>query len=181
MYFTSKGITSLDQEFNPYLIFLISAIAELIGYSCCNFNDKIGRKRGFMLFLFLSSALCLLVALISSIQTPLLLSATLPSNETSMTSMQILKIVFALIGKAMVSAAFNSCYVYNSMLYPSKVRSSALLFTSNLGAVGSYISPQINLLKSVWEPLPYFVFGSSSFLSAVFVFIMPDPEIVKLN
>ena len=95
--------------------------------------------------------------------------------------MQILKIVFALIGKAMVSAAFNSCYVYNSMLYPSKVRSSALLFTSNLGAVGSYISPQINLLKSVWEPLPYFVFGSSSFLSAVFVFIMPDPEIVKLN
>ena len=159
----------MNAQANPYLIFLISAISEAIGYVCCNINDKVGRKRGFIFFLMTSSIFCLVVALLAS-------QASADSTDNSMSALQITRIGMALFGKAMVSAAFNACYIYNSMLYPSIVRSSVLLLTSNLGGVGSYISPQINLLKSLWEPLPYFVFGSSSFLSATFIFIMPDPE-----
>ena len=124
----------MDQQFDPYLVFLISAFAEAIGYSCCYLNDKIGRKRGFILFLLLSSVLCLLVALISSGG-----QIVSSENKKELSIMQFIKVAFALIGKAMVSAAFNCCYIYNSMLYPSSVRASALLFTINLGAVGSYI------------------------------------------
>jgi hypothetical protein len=92
----------------------------------------------------------------------------------------VLKILFASAGKAMASAAFNSCYIYNSMLYPTNVRSTVVLFASNVGRIGSFISPQINLLQTqVWKPLPYIIFSSASFMGAVFVFLLPDPDKTK--
>ena len=154
------GITSIG-DLNPYLAYLLSSIAELIGYASCHLNDKFNRKLMLIIFFGLTGVLCFSVTLI-------------PISQT------ILVIVGASIGKAMAAAAFNSCYVYTSQLFPTNVRTTFLMFVSSIGRIGSMISPQINLLQTlVWKPLPYIIFSSSSFVACLLVFILPDPS--KLN
>lgn len=151
VFFLFKGITNLDQDINPYLTYLISSIAEVIGYASCHLNDIFGRKRMFILYLMSASVVCLAVALIPS-------SSSIQTDTLTVSS--ILKIFFASTGKAMASGAFNSCYIYNSLSYPTIIRSTAVLFSSNVGSIGSFISPQINLLGTLlWKPLPYFIFS----------------------
>lgn len=150
-------------------MYLLSSLAEVVGYTLCHLNDKFGRKKMMIIFLTLSAAVCLLVALIPS-----------SSNHESISWNSILKIIFASVGKAMVSAAFNSCYIYNSLLYPTNVRTTIVLFASNIGRTGSYISPQINLLQTlVWRPLPYIIFSGSSLLASICFFLLPDPDKVR--
>lgn len=149
-------------------MYLLSSVAEIVGYACCHLNDIFGRKRTMIGFLMMASAVCLVVALVP---------AGSKSSDGSLTWNSIIKIIFASIGKAMASAAFNSCYIFNSLLYPTKVRTTIVLFASNIGRIGSYVSPQINLLQTaVWRPLPYIIFSSSAFLASIFVFLLPDPN-----
>ena len=170
-YGVSLGITGLDDQVNPYLMYLLSSLAELVGYILCHLNDKFGRKRTLIFFLISSGVFCLIVAILPT-----------SNNESSgsLSYLTIFKIIFASIGKSMASAAFNSAYIYNSLLYSTAIRSTAVLFSSNIGGIGSFISPQINILQSlVWRPLPYVIFGTSSFLAGIFVLLLPDPDKIK--
>ena len=44
-YGVTLGITEYNSSINPYLTYLLSAIAEVIGYSICFLNDKFGRRK----------------------------------------------------------------------------------------------------------------------------------------
>jgi MFS family permease len=148
-------------------MYLLSSLAEFVGYFTCHINDVIGRKRALSIFFALSGFICLSVIFVP--------------DSTDMTSINsILIIVLASIGKASASAASNSTYVYTSHLYPTKVRNTFMLFIASMGRVGSIISPQINLLGYlIWRPLPYIIFSTCSLIASLFIFILPDPE--KLN
>ena len=62
-------------------------------------------------------------------------------------------------------------------MFPANIRNTFFLLVSSLGNIGAFISPQINLLQNlVWKPLPYIIFGSSSFIACVCIFILPDPK-----
>lgn len=149
---------------------MLSSLAEIIGYTLCYLNDKFGRKRMMIIFLVSCGVVCLIVALLPSVS----------NKDGSLSWSSILKIIFASAGKASASAAFNSCYIYNSLLYPTNVRTTIVLFASNIGRVGSYISPQINLLqKLVWQPLPYIIFSGSAVLASISVALLPDPDKIK--
>lgn len=161
-----KGITSIDDNIDPYLMFMLGSFAELFGYFLCHLNDHFGRRRMMIVFLLSSSAICLVVAFIPGSKS---------EGELSWTA--ILKIIFASIGKMAVSAGYTSCYIFNSLLFPTHVRTTVLVFTTNVGRIGALISPQINLLQSlVWSPLSYIVFSSSSLIAAIVVFFLPDPD-----
>lgn len=123
-----KGITNLDKGIDPYLMFLLGSVAEVIGYSLCHLNDRFGRKKMMIIFLVTSSLVCLIVALIPS------------SNQNgSLTWNTILKIFFASAGKTAVSAGYNSGYIFNSLLFPTHVRTTILVFTTNVGRIGTKI------------------------------------------
>jgi OCT family organic cation transporter-like MFS transporter 4/5 len=150
---------------NPYLMFILSSIAEIVGYTACHMNDRFGRKKMFIVFLALSSMVCLAVAIV-------------PIKETSRSLAwnSILVLVMASFGKASVSAAYSSLFIYTCQLFPTKLRNTLLLFVSSVGRLGSIVSPTINLLSTlVWKPMPYFIFSSGSFLACIFVFILTDP------
>ncbi len=164
-YGISLGITNIDSQVNPYIMYLISSLAEIIGYASCHFNDKFGRKKMLMIFLVLSSVVCMIVAFMPPANTIILITT---------------KMILVFVGKACASAAFNSSYIYNSLLYSTSVRSTIVLFASNCGNVGSLISPQINSLQQfVWKPLPYLIFSGSSLLASFFISLLPDPEKIK--
>lgn len=150
-------------------MFLLGSFAELIGYFMCHLNDRFGRKRMMMIFLLSASLFCIIVAFVPG-----------SSSEGGLTWTAVLKIVFASIGKVSVSAAYTSCYIFNSMLFPTHVRTTVLVFTTNVGRIGALISPQINLLQSlVWSPLSYMIFSSASLAASVVVFFLPDPDKIK--
>lgn len=151
-------------------MYLLACVAEVIGISLCHFNDKFGRKTMMIVFLMVASAVCSVVALIPSSSNP----------DGSLSATSIIKIIFALIGKAMASSAFSSAYIFNSLLYPTHVRTTVILFASNIGKIGAFISPQINLLRTlVWQPLPYIIYSCSSFIAALSIFFIADPDKVK--
>jgi MFS family permease len=160
-----KGVTSISSNLDPYLMYLLSSIAEVIGYISCHLNDKFSRKRVMIFFLGTAGIMCLIVALI-----PKDVSSDLSVNS-------ILVILFASIGKAMASAAFNSGYVFTSKLYPVNVRNTLVSLVLSVGRIGSLISPQINLLKTlVWAPLPYLIFSFSSLIASFTMIFVPNPS-----
>jgi OCT family organic cation transporter-like MFS transporter 4/5 len=150
-------------------MFILSSIAEIFGYMACHMNDKFGRKRMFIIFLALSSVVCLAVAIV-----PISLDN---SNERGfLTWNSILILIMASFGKATVSAAYSSLFIYTCQLFPTKTRNTLLLFVSSIGRIGSIISPLINHLGALlWERMPYFIFSSGSFIACTFVFILTDP------
>lgn len=160
----SLGITSISENFNPYMMYLLSSLAEFIGYSIGMLDKKISRKNIMIISLGLAGIMCLTVAVIPV------------STSGGVTWNSILIIANASIGKMAASAAFNLIYLYASQFYPTGVRNTLVSYVTCAGRIGSIISPQINLLRLlVWGPLPYFIFSANAFLSCVIVFFMPDP------
>jgi len=158
----------LDAHFNPYWIFFISSIAEIVGYASCKLNDVYGRKRMFMVFLTLIGVSCLVEAIF----------LTLPASASTNDLFSfILNILFAGLTKAAASAVFDSCYVYNSLFYTTEIRTTAVLFSANVGVVGSFLSPQVRYLGVlVWQPLTYIFYAFNAFASIGVLFLLADPS-----
>lgn len=93
-------------------MYFFSSLAEIVGYVSCHLNDKFSRKKVLIGFLGSGGLMCLVVAVIPK------------SAINGITWNSVLIIIFASIGKAMLSAAFNSGYVFTSKLYPTNVRST---------------------------------------------------------
>ncbi len=158
----------MDAHFNPYWIFFISSIAEIVGYASCKLNDVYGRKKMFMVFLTLIGVSCLVEAIF------LTLPASASSNDLFAL---ILKILFTGLTKAAASAVFDSCYVYNSLFYTTEIRTTAVLFSANVGVVGSFVSPQVRYLGVlIWQPLTYIFYAFNAFASIGVLFLLADPS-----
>jgi len=90
----------------------------------------------------------------------------------------------------MASAAFNTCYAFTANFYPTNVRNFAFTFISCIGNIGinysfnfcgifyfitfigAFVSPQVNLSKNLWKPLPYLIFSSFSLLGSIAIFLL---------
>jgi len=162
-YGISLGVTSVEKV-NPYLMYLFSSIAEIIGYLLCLINDKIGRKWSIFLFLSTAGVFCLAVGVLPY-------SFELIGNETTIS---VLTIILVSIGKCMCSAAFNIVWIYSSELYPTSVRSSIILLLNSLSRIGGLLAPFSSLTAAIWKPLPYFTFSAIAFLASFFVLLLPE-------
>jgi hypothetical protein len=97
-YGISLGVTSIDHV-NPYLMYFLSSIAEIIGYIACYINDVIGRKKTISLFLIITTLMYAFIAIFTEYIT---------GNESDPYSFKaILLMIFALIGKCAVSGSYN--------------------------------------------------------------------------
>ncbi|XP_035389024.1 solute carrier family 22 member 15 isoform X2 [Electrophorus electricus] len=115
-----------------YLSVAMYGLVELPAYPLCIYvinKPWCGRRRSLSAFLILSGLFCLF-----SIAVPMQ-SGTVGSGS-----------VLALLGKLMVSAAFNIVYVYTSELYPTIIR------------VGGILAPFVPSMKVVHASMPFMVF-----------------------
>ena len=159
------GISTVDAV-NPYILFVFQSIAEAVGYWICLINIRFGQRKMNIFYLLSAAIVCLVYSL-------------LPRNKDLTSEKKVLEdaiLIISLIsiGKCMISASFNTLYVYTSELYETNVRNFALLFCSCIGSTGSLIAPQINLLATVWKPLPFLIFSVISFIASICVFILPE-------
>lgn len=160
------GITTLI-KINPYASYLLSSFFEFLGIVFCHLNDYLGRKKALLIQLLISSVAFLTIAILPA-----------DGNNTSFTWALMAKFLCFLITKMMISASFNTIYVYTSELYEIKVRSTALTIIMSLGGLSSFIVPQVNALE---KPIPYFIYSSAGFISALILCTLPETYSKMLN
>ena len=63
-YGLTLGITLMSSSCDPYLMFFLSSVAEIVGYAMCHLDDRFSRKHVLIGFLGTASLAQLAVALI---------------------------------------------------------------------------------------------------------------------
>lgn len=171
-YGISLGVTSVESG-SPYLMYLLSSIAEIVGYVFCYLNDVFGRKKTIIGFFFTTTFMYALMAILS--ESKFGDHTSIPLGGHYFTLKNIVLMCLSLIGKCAISGAYNISYIYTSELYPTSTRNTAVLFLTCFGSISSLISPQINMLKSlVWNPLPYIIYSICALISCLCVLKLPE-------
>ncbi len=134
----------------------------------------------FMAYFLLIGVSCIVEAAFLSL--PLKSKTNIQSDESLLNFKSIIKVAFAGLTKAAASAVFDSCYVYNSLFYSTDIRTTAVLFSANLGVVGSFLSPQVRFLGELfWRPLTFLIYALNAFVAIGVLCLLSDPSKMDFN
>ncbi|KAM4599492.1 solute carrier family 22 member 15 [Fundulus diaphanus] len=143
-----------------FLSVAMYGLVELPAYPLCIYfinKSWAGRRKSMASFLFLAGAACLCTMLV-------------PENPGSLLSVTSL----ALLGKLMVSAAFNIAYVYTSELYPTVIRNAGLGVCSMSCRVGGILAPFVPSMRALHASMPFTVFCLSGLSAGCLGLLLPE-------
>ena len=169
-YGLSLGATSLDG--NPYINFLLSAAVEIPGYGLNIFtldHPRFGRRRTVAGFMMLAA-----VALLATIPIP----RDAESDSSSFSS--VLLVTLSMLGKLSFMTSYGAVYIFSTELFPTEVRNVGVAGGTMCARFGGMISPYVNLLGSLWTPLPLLVYGIAALLAGSTALLLPETLNEKL-
>ncbi|KAM3862857.1 solute carrier family 22 member 15 [Diretmus argenteus] len=143
-----------------YLNVAMYGLVELPAYPLCIYfinKQWAGRRKSLAGFLCLAGTACLCTMFVSDNAGALL----------SITSL-------ALLGKLMVSAAFNIVYVYTSELYPTVIRNAGLGVCSMSCRVGGILAPFVPSMRAFHTSMPFTVFCLSGLSAGCLGLLLPE-------
>ncbi|XP_060074393.1 organic cation transporter protein-like [Ylistrum balloti] len=123
-------------------------------------NNRIGRRWTIASLMILAGIACFVIFIID-----------LTGN---MESMQILVIVFAMVGKSGISGGWAAVQVSSAENFPTIIRNIGIAACSMAARVGGIVAPQINQLNYYSKALPFTVFGSLALLCGLLVLFLPE-------
>ncbi|XP_072020671.1 organic cation transporter protein-like [Amphiura filiformis] len=139
---------------NDYAAFFISGAVEIPSYILMIFvAERWGRRPVLTTSMVIGGFACFI-------------SIFLPSGAARLT--------FAMIGKFFVALSFALIYVFSVELFPTPVRSVGMGVSNVACFVGAMLTPILLTLSSVWEPLPYFVFGLLEIVAGIAALLLPE-------
>ncbi|KAB7508125.1 Organic cation transporter protein [Armadillidium nasatum] len=84
--------------------------------------------------------------------------------------------ILSYIGKMCISGSYAIIYTFTAESFPTVVRNVAVGSSSMVASVGGALATYVNLLGDFWPPLPYIIFGLSSFLSGVLCLMLKETK-----
>ncbi|KAM3605935.1 uncharacterized protein V6R79_007637 [Siganus canaliculatus] len=135
-------------------------LVELPAYPLCIYfinRPWAGRRKSMAGFLCLAGSACLCTVLV-------------PESAGTLLSVTSL----ALLGKLMVSAAFNIAYVYTSELYPTVIRNAGLGVCSMSCRVGGILAPFVPSMRALHASMPFTIFCLSGLSAGCLGLVLPE-------
>ena len=172
-YGLSLGSASLPGSI--YFTNSIYGLVEIPSYIIAGFvidADWMGRKRLLSISYFISGA-CTLIG------TGIAESTFCRPKELS-DSLILTGFIFSSLGKFGIGMAFAVVYNYTSELFPTKMRNSAMGFSSTVARIGGMLSPVIIMLYNKVSWLPGMVFGTLGVLAAIVTLLLPETNNVPM-
>ena len=149
---------------NPHINFMLSMLAGAPGnFLYLLLPDKIGRRTT-LLFVEMTLGLSCIGAGI------LMHFDMFPWLQTT----------FSMLGRVVASASIKMCYLTTSELFPTPIRNSTVGIGSFFGGLGAIIGFLLDILTSIWKPLPVIVIGSCCSLASILALLLPETKGTKL-
>ncbi|RUS90876.1 hypothetical protein EGW08_001383, partial [Elysia chlorotica] len=153
--------------FNMALYGVVEVAAVLL---CLVFLDRLGRRRLHLLCMFVAGVSCTL--------------SPFPSLYLG-SDFQWLDIGLAVLGKAGVSAAFATIWLYSAELFPTVVRNAGVSSSSLSAKLGGVMAPYIANLSStkggdLGAVLPLLIFGLASLAAGTLSLLLPETSHASL-
>ncbi|XP_061915403.1 solute carrier family 22 member 15 [Entelurus aequoreus] len=143
-----------------YVNMAMYGLVELPAYPLCVYvinQHWAGRRKSMSAFLCLGACACLVTVIIPE------------GAEWSAVVTWL-----ALLGKLMISAAFNIAYVYTSELYPTVVRNAGLGVCSMSSRLGGILAPFVPAMRALATSMPFMVFCVSGLSAGCLVLLLPE-------
>ncbi|XP_068221444.1 solute carrier family 22 member 3-like [Palaemon carinicauda] len=149
---------------DPYLYMFLGGLMELPSYTLIiPIVMRIGRKIPLIVFL-VSCGVAVLILLV------------LPGERNTWFFLTVV-----MIGKFLITSAYQVIYLYCSELYPTTLRTRGLGLTSMMGRLGAIISPFINdKLGGYHWAIPSTIFGITSMIAGSLTCLLPETNNVDL-
>lgn len=100
--------------------------------------------------------------------------AVLKGLEEDNTTIEILSIIFTLLGMLGASGAFSGVWLYTPELYPTNLRSAGVGLASASSRTASMLAPLTRLLASYLPWAPGTLFGSGCLFACALLFLLPE-------
>ncbi|KAJ8029556.1 Organic cation transporter protein [Holothuria leucospilota] len=150
------ALSAADFGVSVYLAFLFGGFVELPAYVLTGVTMELfGRRPSTFVFMMIGGLNCIL---------------------TPFVPLGPIRTIVATIGKFGISSSFALVYVWAVEIFPTPLRGNGLGLCTLSSQSGGIVSPLITLLTSVWQPLPFVIFGGGTLIAGAMSLMLPETK-----
>ncbi|XP_033635412.1 organic cation transporter protein-like [Asterias rubens] len=156
MVYYGLGLSTSNLGVDDYLASVISGVIEFPSYVyCITAMQYVGRRINLSGNMLVGGVACVITAFMD---------------------MGTARTIIAMIGKFCIAASFAIIFVVSGEIYPTPVRSAGMGISSTAARIAGILSPFMLELGSLWEPLPFILFGGLSIAAGLLALLLPETK-----